>query len=306
MRRLPTIAGSCAALVAVVALAAFAGGSGSGEGASQPPVLGGRTIAYGAFPQLAFISYSNVGQRLWECTGTVLAPRLVLTAAHCVAGSTGGSAGGSYAVLTGAVESGGGQVSAVSRAIVFPRYHRAPTGFLLYDAALLVLATPTDVLPLPLANPGRAPASHAPAEIVGWGSSARILGRPAARVAAPTRIEPPPGCAGIPRGAVIDPARQLCTADPPRFRTGVCSGDSGGPLVMGAGPDVVEVGVASGAFAAPGTHACLTTAGDIWTPAGAISAWARRWVAAYAAPGRRVRVSARAAAAARRPGTHRS
>jgi secreted trypsin-like serine protease len=304
MRRLPTIAGSCAALAAIVALAAFAGGSGSGAGASQPPVLGGKRIAYEAFPQLAFISYSNVGQRLWECTGTVIAPKLVLTAAHCVAGSTGGSAGGTYTVLTGAVESGGGQVSAVSRAIRFPGYRRAPTGFLLYDAALLVLATPTDVPPLRLATPAQAPApgSVARAEIVGWGSSARSLGRPAARVAAPTRIEPPSRCAGSGRDAVLDPARQLCTADPPRFRTGVCSGDSGGPLVVAAGSDFVEVGVASGAFAAARTHACLTRTGDIWTPAAAISAWARRWIAADSARA----VNARAAAPAPPSGRRRS
>jgi hypothetical protein len=50
MRRLLTIAGSCAALAAIVALAAFAGGSGVGAGASQPPVLGGTRIAYARFP----------------------------------------------------------------------------------------------------------------------------------------------------------------------------------------------------------------------------------------------------------------
>jgi secreted trypsin-like serine protease len=288
MRRLLTIAGSCAALAAIVALAAFAGGSGVGAGASQPPVLGGTRIAYARFPQLAFISYSSVTQPLWECTGTVLSPRLVLTAAHCVAGSSGGSAGGAYTVLTGAIESGGGQASSVSRTIPFPGYRRAHTGFLLYDAALLVLATPTDAPGVRLATPAQAPApgSRVRAEIVGWGASARGLARPASRVAAPTRIEEPARCAGSGRDAVLDPARQLCTADPPRFRTGVCSGDSGGPLVVGAGSGVVEVGIASGAFAAPRTHACLTTAGDIWTPAAAISAWAQRWIAAYSASAR--------------------
>jgi secreted trypsin-like serine protease len=207
--------------------------------------------------------------------------------------------------VTGEVESGRPQFSAVSRAIAFPGYRRDPgSGFLLYDAALLVLATPTSTPAVRLAGPAQARRLRLGerAEIVGWTGSVRAQGRPAARVAAPTAIQPPTRCAGTERREVPDPARQLCTADPPSFRTGVCSGDSGGPLLVGTGAEALEVGVASGAFAAAGTHACLTTAGDVWTPAAAISAWARRWIAVYSPAARRRALSARRAAGAPHPG----
>ena len=104
--------------------------------ASSAPVVGGTPVSPGEWPDAVAV----LGTR-GTCTGTLIAPDLVLTAGHCaeiepariVAGST-------------SFTSGGEQVP-VAQVITYPDWQHS------YDAAVLVLAQPVpDIAPRALAR----------------------------------------------------------------------------------------------------------------------------------------------------------
>src|SRR5262249_46402086 len=121
------------------ARAAIVGGSGASPGA-------------GEFQSLAYI-FDLRGEGAGQCTGPVVAPRLILTAGHFAQEKASGLPRdpSGYRVVTGNVnrDSVARQISAVSQVIVYPGYNPATTD---QDAALLVLTTPTTAFPIALAT----------------------------------------------------------------------------------------------------------------------------------------------------------
>jgi endonuclease G len=61
------------------------------QGSSLLRIIGGRPTATGAFPECCLIGNSSGGGFLndWFCTGTLIHPRVVITAKHCIAASSG-------------------------------------------------------------------------------------------------------------------------------------------------------------------------------------------------------------------------
>ncbi len=152
-----------------------------------------------------------------RCTGTLVGPRAVLTAAHCLDGLTPDT----LAVADGADLAVARRVHAVAELLRHPTYTPEP---LANDLALVVLAEPiTDLAPLPLAT-----AAIGPADV---GRSVRVVGY------------------GHPGDGPIDGIRRQGTnvvqsADDGSFLTVpgpalACNGDSGGPL-LAQGTDGVE------------------------------------------------------------------
>lgn len=250
-----------------------------GHATAHAAVIGGAPAQTGAFPSLAYI-VDFQGKIAYQCTGTVIAPSLVLTAGHCAENlQTGAHYGASgYRVVVGAVEPlvPNLPVSTVLGTILYPRLSRKSDDG---DAALLVLSTPTAAPPIALASASsakRLAAAGEAATMVGWGrTSFEQLTLTEHLESASTAVQAGAWCN---RNAPPFFARsEICTISPPSYETGVCEGDSGGPLlVVGQGGEPVEVGVADHVY-----DRCSTHRPSVYASVSALFPWIQSWVAAY-------------------------
>lgn len=208
-----------------------------------PLIRGGEAAKPGDLPSLVFIAYliPNGKDEAIVCTGTVIAPRLVLTAAHCLQAPGVRVEVENFRVVTGEVDwkAADRTVVDVARTIPYPRYDsESGQG----DAALLELATPTAAPPMPIAA-RRFWEEGTEAEIAGWGRvqvgrhDNHLLHRAGITILGSRLCREEGGSSG-----------QVCAEDPPPQKATTCFGDSGGPLLAHRPGDgeLVEVGVVHG------------------------------------------------------------
>lgn len=244
-------------------------------------IIGGAVAQTGTFPSLAYV-VDFQGQLAYQCTGTVVAPSLVLTAGHCAENMQSGApfSPSGFRVVTGAVDplQPGDLVSTVLGVIVYPGLERKVDNG---DVALLVLSTPTSAPPIELATPKQAKrlVAGAAATIVGWGKTAFEQTTLTEQLqSAPTVVQARKWCR---RNAPPYFAHsEVCTITPPSYATGVCQGDSGGPL-LASGPsgEPIEVGVADHVYGR-----CSTRHPSVFASVGSIYPWVQTWIAAYKRP----------------------
>ena len=272
-----------AVLVATIAVPSAAGAR------NEPPhalrrqrahvaVIGGQLAERGTFPWMAYVLDIR-GDEVGQCSGTVVAPNLVLTAGHCAEDMQTGvvNEASGYRVTTGNVDwaapEAERQVSGVTRVIPCPCFDRHTT---VGDVALLQLSTPTTVPAVTLAS---TPHGGAGALLAGWGETSFEQETPVERLQwAQTVVQRPTVCER--EAPPFSPASEVCAIYPPDRRTGVCKGDSGGPLLLAepsAAGGMVQIGVAS-----HGYGECATTSPSVFTRVDVISAWVRGWAQALA------------------------
>ena len=226
------------------------------------------------------------------CSGSVIAPNVVLTAGHCAVDAKTRALlpAADYEVTTGTTNwlTSPGQVSAVSRVVLYPGWSTASNDVSDGDAALLQLATPTTAPALPLASPDADAGSYAAgtgAEVAGWGgTTVGNLGvLPDSLRWTTTTVQSTSWCQSEAQnhlGEAFDPVNQLCTIDAPTDSAGICRGDSGGPLVAPSqGGTIVEIGITS--WMATG---CGTTTPDFFQRVDTISSWLSRETADLSPP----------------------
>ncbi|MGH9012123.1 MAG: S1 family peptidase [Acidimicrobiia bacterium] len=206
-------------------------------------IIGGGPAVPGEFPFMAALLFEPAGGSDFNkqfCGGSLIAADWVLTAAHCVEGTTANQ----LAVAVGRTflsDSSQGQRRSVSAVFVHPEYGD-PTGNA-HDAALLRLTSAvTGITPITLAGPSDEglEAAGQMLTVIGWGTMR--AGKPLypnelRKIDVPVVSDA--SCRKV-YGASLDPATEVCAG-----ASGIdsCYGDSGGPLF--ANGSKIQVGIVS-------------------------------------------------------------
>jgi secreted trypsin-like serine protease len=236
--------------------------------AAQTSVIGGQEATPGSYPFMAFVVYflPEEGGAI-VCSGTVIAPRVVLTAAHCTfdEGKSALNEAVGYVVVTGVVNwtEPQRQLSEVTRLIPYPKWAPGTARDDFGDAALLVLATPTSAPPIALAKPSdtrlRRLGTHA--RVAGWGDTYFEQPEPTESLMWAKTLVESDRCEGL--------WGRICAIDFPKAKSGVCHGDSGGPLfVSDRKGGWIEIGIVEAGF---GT--CTTRRPQIFTRTDLLYKW---------------------------------
>lgn len=184
----------------------------------DPVVVGGTPVPKGKWQDAAGV----VSRGQVVCTGTLIAPNVVLTAGHCI--------GGIEAVVLGVNDlrnEGEGETIAVSQEIEYPNSRRQ------YDLGLLILEQPSSYTPRVIAHGCMAPfiVDNADVAIVGYGAVDADGTQYRPELMEAFTVVTDADCSSINRGCEsnVSPNGEIGAGG-----DGIdsCFGDSGGPLYL--------------------------------------------------------------------------
>jgi hypothetical protein len=155
-----------------------------------------------------------------ECSGTLVAAHMVLTAGHCTVADVVQGA----SVVIGSSLADAVVTIPIAKAVAHPQFDLST---LTNDIGLLVLASAATTSPIALAS--SAPDAGATVQIVGWGLTAEDAGDTGQKREGTTTV------------TAVDPTTFSVAAAPSQ----PCRGDSGGPALVTVGGVVSVVGVTS-------------------------------------------------------------
>ncbi|MBB5930743.1 S1 family peptidase [Streptomyces echinatus] len=249
---------TAATLVATAAAAATALLASPTASAAPQPIVGGTTTTTTAYPFMMQITDASQNQ---FCGGTLVAPKKVVTAAHCMVGESTSSVRvvGGRTYLNGT----NGTVSRVSKIWINPEYTDATNGD---DVAVLTLSTsmPYTTAKYVSSSQTGVYAAGSTARILGWGTTSENGGSSNQLRTATVPVVSDSSCRSS-YGSDFVQSDMVCAG----YTSGgvdTCQGDSGGPLLIGgvlAGITSWGEGCAEAGY--PGVYTRLTTFSDLVT-----------------------------------------
>ncbi|MGW1797837.1 S1 family peptidase [Streptomyces sp. NPDC001984] len=249
---------TAATMVAAAAAAATALIAAPSAVAAPEPIVGGSTTTTTSYPFMMQITDASQNQ---FCGGTLVAPKKVVTAAHCMVGETTGSVRvvGGRTYLNGT----NGTVSRVSKIWINPSYTDANNGD---DVAVLTLSTsmPYTTASYVSSSQTSVYAAGTTARILGWGTTSESGSSSNQLRTATVPIVSDSGCRSS-YGSDFVQSDMVCAG----YSSGgvdTCQGDSGGPLLIGgvlAGITSWGEGCAEAGY--PGVYTRLTTFSNLVT-----------------------------------------
>jgi secreted trypsin-like serine protease len=223
-------------IITLIALVVpVAGANARPPATAHTSIVGGQNASIGDWPSIAFIlaAWDQNGDGELEgaagCTGTVINPSWVISAAHCLFRPDGEPVD-ALITLTGATDktgAGGGEVIVVDKVVVNPNWS---WDTLHGDALLLHLKSRSSRPAMKLASPGGpyVTVENLP-NAAGWGTTDEnsTIGTDVLKEAY-LELQSDDTCAAIVPN--YDPETQTCAGT--EDTAGACKGDSGGPLIV--------------------------------------------------------------------------
>lgn len=216
----------------------------SSEGSSQTRIVNGKTTSISEWPwQVALLDrrFGSSGRPTSQyfCSGSLIAPTLVVTAAHCVADYRPDTVS-AMTVVAGRTylnRTSSGETLSVAR-VIMPldsdgrRKYRIRAGAAIWDVALVELTSASTSPPVAIAGQSEE-AAWQPGRLVrtsGWGYTGGIGGTVSNRLRVARQVILPDSVCRNDDGNYYRPETMICLGGPEGGST-ACSGDSGGPLV---------------------------------------------------------------------------
>ena len=223
--------------------------------AAEAPVVGGHSAPSGEWPDVALVVAPTA-----LCTGTLVAPDVVLTAGHCIGTHP-------FEVVIGTVDYAkpGGEKIAVASATAYPDWQHA------YDVGVLVLAHPATATPRAIAGACAIRdelKTGSAVHLVGFGlTTASGTGDNTKLNEAQLAVTDASCTSDAACNPAIAPGGELAAGG---GGTDSCFGDSGGPVYLGATKSAALVGVVS---RGTGTQGAPCGGGGIYVRADKVVSW---------------------------------
>ena len=208
-------------------------------------IIGGQVAPPGTFGYVAFVGLDAGAGTAYYCTGALVAPSVVLTAAHCASLVTAPQ----FAIGTGRLDisdTSTGQVLGVSSVQIAPTWSK---GTNIGDVALLQLSQPSSAPTMPIAPQSDETFVNQPGTtiiVAGWGLTNQTGPLPTQLHWVDLSIQSDKYCGQqFVAPQAYDPPSMFCASQPGN-NAAACPGDSGAPAIVQWSPGQYEiVGVAS-------------------------------------------------------------